>query len=65
MHLISTLSPFFVSNETGLSVPFKLSLRPDSGITNKGAETLSKSNSFDRWLSKKNSLTFFYSNFCF
>ena len=29
-------------------IPFKLSLRPDSGITNKGAETLSKSNSFDR-----------------
>ena len=49
-HLVSSCS--LIPNETGRSTPFKLSFRPDSGFTNKGADTRVRCSDFARERSK-------------
>ena len=41
-----------ISKDTGRSTPFKLSFRPDSGFTNKGADTRVRCSDFARERSK-------------
>ena len=43
----------FIVNDTGFSIPLRLSLSPVSGATNSGAETLTRFNFFARLFSKK------------